>query len=478
MSEATKPEEKAQTPDRPREIQRGWLAAFVLLVALTVDFSTDTPYVPGLWLGPFYRLGPASQWTSALCAAVLCLLALLPILSPQSREEGPSRTSVAASVGLRLLPLPAMLFACLWSRPHLVPRLLVPWYGFMLAASCFFVLAAVRRSSPLRIAVAAALVGIGVRLVHFSRFSIDVGGDMLPLVRAALDSFLGGHSPYVHHRVPEILPLTYYPLTWLAYLPARLLHLDLRLTNLVAELAIPVAALHAGRHPAKPAAGTVETPVGAALLLWSFVFLLPSSVFFDRITTAPIAWALLAWTLAASARGSRWDWLWAGLLAAATPLGALPLLFLLLVWWQELSWRRAIGRAVLTAAVALVCIAPFYLWSPQGFLDGAVLWFNDLDRFPGSKWRAFQTWQRYVGFGGLFWRTGLQRWLLPIQWSLVLGLAVLYLRRRSGRWLLPAYLATAFIAFMAFNSVHWPYFYQPALWCGLVALAASAAAHD
>jgi hypothetical protein len=367
-----------------------------------------------------------------------------------------------------------MLFAFVWSRPHVGPSLAIPWNIFIVSASLFFVLSAVRGSSPIRIAAAAALVGIALRLIHFSRFSIDVGGDMLPLTRSALDSFLAGRSPYAYHHVPDLLPLTYYPLTWLAYLPAYLLHIDLRWTNLVAELAIPAAALYAGRRPREREAQAAGDSAGSALLLWSFVFLLPSSVFFDRITTAPVAWALLAWTLAVAVRGSRWDWLLAGLLAATTPLAALPALFLVLTWWRRLSWRQAMGRAAAAAAVALIFIVPFYLWSPRGFLDGAVLWFNDLDRFPGTKWNAYHTWQRYVGFGGLFWRAGLARWLAPIQWSLVAGLAALYLRRGSGRNLLPAYLASAFIAFMVFNSVHWPYFYQPALWCGLVALAVPA----
>ena len=462
------------TPERGSASRSMWLGAFVLLVSLPIDFSTDTPYVPGRWLGPFYRLGPATQWTSATCAAVLCLFALLPLIGTRQRDQAVSGPHGGVALALRLLPLPSMLFAFFWSRPHVGPRLAIPWNIFIAAAAAFFVLGAVRRSSPIRIAAVAALVGVALRLIHFSRFSIDVGGDMLPLTRSALDSFLAGRSPYNYHHVPDLLPLTYYPLTWLAYLPAYLLHIDLRWTNLVAELAIPAAVLHAGRRPREREAQAAGDSAGSALLLWSFVFLLPSSVFFDRITTAPVGWALLAWTLAVAIRGSRWDWLLAGLLAAATPLAALPALFLVLTWWRQHSRGQALGRAAAAAAVALAFLVPFYLWSPRGFLDGAVWWFNDLDRFPGTKWNAYHTWQRYVGFGGLFWRVGLARWLAPIQWSLVAGLAALYVRRGNGRNLLPAHLASAFIAFMVFNSVHWPYFYQPALWCGLLALAVAA----
>jgi len=320
-----------------------WLGAFVLLVSLTIDFSTDTPYVPGRWLGPFYRLGPATQWTSATCAAVLCLFALLPLIGTRQRDQAVSGPHGGVALALRLLPLPSMLFAFFWSRPHVGPRLAIPWNIFIAAAAAFFVLGAVRRSSPIRIAALAALVGIALRLIHFSRFSIDVGGDMLPLTRSALDSFLAGRSPYNYHHVPDLLPLTYYPLTWLAYLPAYLLHIDLRWTNLVAELAIPAAVLHAGRRPREREAQAAGDSAGSALLLWSFVFLLPSSVFFDRITTAPVGWALLAWTLAVAIRGSRWDWLLAGLLAAATPLAALPALFLVLTWWRQHSRGKPSG---------------------------------------------------------------------------------------------------------------------------------------
>jgi hypothetical protein len=455
--------------------QKG-LVLFILLVSLTIDFSTDTPYIPGKWLGPFYSLWPASQLTSAACAVFLSLLACLPIARVASALRPGASSSLqnaVVPVAVRILPLLAMLFVFFWSMPHVAPGLVIPWNILIFTASLSIVFLAVRRGPPVRIAAVAVVVGIAVRLVHFSRFPVDVGGDMLPLTRSALDSLWAGRSPYAYHKVPELLPLTYYPLTWLAYLPAYLAHIDLRWTNLAAELAVPAAVVYAGRGTPQARGGTFDAPSGTALLLWSFVFLLPSSVFFDRITTAPVAWALLAWTMAAAVRGARWDWLLAGLLAAATPLAALPAPFIALTWRRRLSWRRTLGRLALGVAVAAICIVPFYLWSPRGFIDGAVLWFNDLKRFPGTKWIAHQTWQRYVGFGGLFWRLGLQKWLAVIQWSLVFAMAALFLRRGSHRHLLPGHVASAFIAFMVFNSVHWPYFYQPALVCGLMALASA-----
>jgi hypothetical protein len=118
--------------------------------------------------------------------------------------------------------------------------------------------------------------------------------------------------------------------------------------------------------------------------------------------------------------------------------------------------------------VAGVILAPFVLWSPRGFIDGAVLWFNDLSRYPGVTWRAYQPWARYLGFGGLFWREGLERALAPIQWLLVGGVTVLFARRRARADLLACHVAAAFVAFMVFSSVNWPYFYQPAIYSALL----------
>ncbi len=445
------------------------LLLFVLLVSLVIDFSTDTPYRPGSWLGPFYGIGPANRLTSAACAAVLCLLALLPLLGIRRPAQG-SKPRALTSMAIRLLPVASMVFAFFWSRPHVPPSLATYWNVLVVAGPLVVAACAVRRSPPLHLAAAVALVGIAVRMVHFARFSIDVGGDMLPLTQSALDSFVRLQSPYGYHRVPDLLPLTYYPLTWLAYLPAYVAHIDLRWTNTFAELAIPAAVVYAGRRPGSEPSSAAGS-AGTALLLWSFVFLLPSSVYFDRITTAPVAWALLAWTLAVTARGSRFDWLFAGLLAAATPLAALLLPFCFVSWWRRFSSRQALLRLGGAAAVALIFIAPFYVWSPRDFLDGAVLWFNDLTRFPGTKWKLAQTWERYVGFGGLFWKAGWQRALALIQWSLIAGLVVLYRFRGAAGRALPAFVAVAFVAFMVFNSVHWPYFYQPALFSALVGAA-------
>jgi len=457
-----------------------WLFVLVVLASALVDFSTDTPYLPGSYIGPFYRLWPPSQTTSAVCAAVFCLLAVLALWAArrQRLSENPDVAGKVMAIVLRMLPLPAMVFAFAWIRPHVLGAMAWPFYALAVTATVVLAVGALRRWDATAIAGVVACAGVAIRLIYFSHFPIEVGADMLPLTRGALTNLMAGRTPYSIYYLPAPLPLTYYPLTWLAYLPPFLLHLDLRWTNLAAGLAIPAGLFFVGvrgAHRAQ-ATGSLAWPWDLraghpALLAWAFLFLLPSSIYFDRITTAPVMWSLLAWTLIATNLGLGCDWLLVGLLGAATPLAAVLAPFVLLAWLHAHGRRGAVIRSAKALGVAAAIIGPFLLWSPRGFIDGAVLWFNDLARFPGTKWAAFGTWQRYVGFGGLFWRAGRQRLLAPIQWTLVGAIAALYWRRRSDKHRLAAHAAAAFAVFMTFNSVHWPYFLQPVTVCGLVALA-------
>ena len=457
-----------------------WLFAIVVLASALVDFSTDTPYLPGSYIGPFYRVWPPSQTGSTVCAAVFCVLALLSLRAARRQRlvGSPAFTGRWTAILLRLLPLPAMVFAFAWVRPCVQGSM--AWAFPVLAVTATLVLAvgALRSWNAAAIAGVAACAGIALRLIYFSHYAIEVGADMLPLTRGALANLMAGRTPYTTYHLPAPLPLTYYPFTWLAYLPPFLLHLDLRWTNLAAGLAIPAGLFYVGIRGARRAQAPGQTawPWGVraghpALLAWAFLFLLPSSIYFDRITTAPVMWALLAWALIATGLGLGCDWLLVGLLGAATPLAAVLAPFVLLAWRHAHGGRGTLIRSAKALLVAALFIVPFLLWSPRGFIDGAVLWFNDLSRFPGTKWAAFGTWQRYAGFGGLFWRAGRQRMLAPIQWTLVVAIAAVYWRRRSDKSRLAAHATAAFAVFMTFNSVHWPYFYQPMIACGLVALA-------
>ncbi len=457
------------TTDRSREAAASAFA-FVIGASSVIDVANDTPWRTNRWIGPFFQLTPATQLTSATCAALLTLLALFLLVG--RLWTSPARTDVWARF-LALMPGVSMVYAFVWARVFVRSPFVIPWDAMVVAVPALVCFAAFERWPRRCVAGLVLLVGIVVRLIVFARFPVDEGADMLPLTRAALGNLVKGVSPYTYYNLPDPLPLTYFPFTWLAYLPCFLARADLRWTNLVAELAIVSAIVWTARHARESGDPASGDAADRSLLAWGFVFLLPSSIHFDRITTAPIAWALITWCVALLARRSRHDWILLGATAAATPLAAVLIPFVCVVWWQRHSLRGMLRRGLWAALLTAFVLAPFVLWSPRGFLDGAILWFNDLSRYPGVSWREYQPWERYAGFGGLFWGHGLERALAPVQWLLVMGIAVLFAKTGGRR--LAAHVAAAFLAFMLFNSVNWPYFYQPAIFVGLLAIASAPA---
>jgi hypothetical protein len=454
------------------------LLVFSVLAPIVLDVATDTPSTRGHWLGPFLRLTPATQTTSAICAALLVLLTA-GMLFGKSDRLAAWLTHTPRFRWPWLLPVAPMMLSFFWTRPLVPANAALSWDAVVVIAPLLIVAVLAARWDPICVVFVVAAVGVALRWVHFSAFSIDEGADMLPLTRSGVASFVAGQNPYRYYDLPEPVPLTYYPITWLAYVPAYVGHVDLRWTNLVAEAAILGALIHAshasGSHGVRLWRDPSATPSESArarlgLLAWAIQFMLPSSVYFDRITTAPVAWALIAWCLVVVVRAPAYSWALLALTAAATPLAAIMAPAVFVMWWRRRSPREAVLAAGKAALLTAAVLAPFVVWSPRGFLDGAVLWFNDLSRYPGVTWRAYRPWARYVGFGGIFWSAGLERALAPIQWCLVAWVTALFARRAPSAGAFASHAAAAFVAFMSFNSVHWPYFFEPAVCAALVGL--------
>lgn len=336
------------------------------------------------------------------------------------------------------------------------------------------------------IALTALVLGTLVRLIHMRHIAIaPVNGDMLPLVQGALDNLLAGRSPYMTYRMPWDVPLTYLPVTWLSYLPTYLLRLDLRWTNIAAEIVIGLALLWLS---ARRGAGPQTGPHGAStrqhddptLVLWAWLYLQPSVIHWDIGNSAPITWALLAMTLALVLAGSdRGGAVALGLTAAGTPLAAVFGPFIGLYWLRQRGLAATLRLVLLSAIVAAILVVPFLLWAPGDFINGTYRWFNTLEGWPRQKWLETDPhiWEVITGFSGEFWSRGREGWLKPIQAVIVLGVAGLYWLRGARADLLGRYAAAAYLGFMLFNPVLWPYLYNPALIVALVGLGGPATAY-
>jgi len=465
----------------PRFGVRASVYALAIVQAVILDL-TGALHVYGL-------SALASQRLATGAAALLVVVAAgwLVVAAPASgggaaTDEEQSATDHPSPVLRRVLTL-LMLLAWLATARNFV-GFLSP--GFTLLRALAFgggalalLWALFRPPAAGWLAVGAALLGGAVRLASLAAVPIEPSrGDMLPLVQGALDNFLAGQSPYATYHMPWDLPLTYLPATWLAYLPLYVLGLDIRLVNLLAELAVGAAIfwLATTRRPrlgGRRAALVAVWRHEQSLLLWAWIFLQPTSLNWSLVTTAPVLWALLAVTLALLiAECGRRAALFLGLCAAASPLTAVVAPFVLLRWLRSSGLRRTAFYVGIAGLVAATFILPFLLWSPQQFTLGAWRWFNDNDLFPRLRWEMDNTWARIVGFSGMFWRHKLESVLKPLQGGILAGLVALYWRWGATSRRIAPFGVAALLLFTVFNPILWPYLYYPALISALMAAAA------
>jgi hypothetical protein len=402
-----------------------------------------------------------------VAAAALAALGLVWLLGGALFNSGEPLRSLA------LLPVAGLVPAMIDVATFVPPdggwsplRLAILWGGGLT------LLATIRLGAAAVVAVA-LLLGTAIRMIHLRHIPITPpNGDMLPLVQGALDNLLAGRSPYTTYQMPWDVPLTYLPITWLSYLPAYLLRLDLRWTNIAAEIVILLALAWLS---AQRGGWRATLRNGWLLTLWAWLFLQPSVIHWDAGNTAPITWALLAVTFALVLAGrDRTGALALGLTAAASPLITVFAPFVGLYWLRA---RGIVATARLVAGsmiVAAVFVLPFVLWAPGDFINGTYRWFNTLDGWPLQKWRETDppVWGIITGFSGEFWQRGTQAWLKPIQALIVGGVLGLYWWRGAPREQLAPHAAVAYLGFMLFNPVLWPYLYNPAIVVGLVGLAA------
>lgn len=441
------------------------------------------------------RLAAAAALVLIGIAAGWVVLALLPPARPQNSNPlahvhgFPLRLLQAvlsrSQIAITLLMLAAWLAT--WhdferfllaaeSAPGLPVRLLFGGGAVALAV------AVVRPPDPGWLLGGVIIGGSIVRLLGYASVPIDpTRADMLPLVQGALDNFLSGHAPYTFYHMPWELPLTYLPVTWLAYLPPHILGLDLRWTNLAAELVVGGALVWLAMVENQLSdRGRGGWRGNAGLLLWGWVFLQPTVQHWSQVTTTPVLWALLC-LLLVLVRRRKYDTLAAGVLGlgiAASPMVAVVAPFVALVWLRARGWKGAAVLVGIAAGIAGAIILPFVLWSPQQFFLGCWQWFNDNTMFPLLKWEMEKTWAFMVGMSGLFWRFDLVALLKPIQATLIaMLLGVFWWGNRDGRelapvvaWQLAPMLAAAFLLFLVFNPVLWPYLYNTALVAALVAV--------
>ena len=285
---------------------------------------------------------------------------------------------------------------------------------------------------------------------------------MQPLVLLALDKFTHFESPYRLYSMPWELPLTYLPITWLAYLPAFAAKSDIRLTNLIADLCIG-ATLYFLPDPQKQRK--------SLMLWWAFIFFIPIFSEYAQNATSQIFWLLLAFVLLALAhRHNGWAAIFLGLGLAASPFVAIATIFIGLYWLKHYKWQQVAAWGSMICIITLGIVLPFIIVSPNEFFFGVFQWFNDTTLYSQQVWRV-----GYLGtqpsISVIFWNLNLQNWLKIVQIGLLSALSLIYWRQGATLKALPTFITAAFLLFVAFNTVVWTYYYFVAFVTGLFALA-------
>jgi hypothetical protein len=184
-------------------------------------------------------------------------------------------------------------------------------------------------------------------------------GDMLPVIDVALDAMLNGEPPY--RIYPPALP--YLPGTFLSYLPAGLLGIDLRWSNAVVDLITIVVLMFPARHR-PPTLSTLALPVA---------MLMPSWVIYGVDTTMPpsVLMATLV-GLALVKAGPRTQSLLLGFAVATNQTFVVLAVCVGAYWIRRYGLTRAARLALLSLVPFLVLVVPFILWDPTRFFDATI----------------------------------------------------------------------------------------------------------
>lgn len=428
----------------------GWrFALLVLWIQLGSAIANGTSWGMGVLLA-----------TAALPLAVMFLPAGLP---GGARDRGQPRVApepAAQPLARRMwaLLLLGHHLACVIPCVRMVDKLPIAQVAVLVLGGLALAAAVVRPPSVRTLVLLAVLVGSLLRITTMPALKIDPrDGDQLPLVLRAIENLLAGRSPYALFYFPWPLPLVYLPVTWLVYLPTYLVHLDIRLTNLVLELLVGAALLWSPRSAGRP--GLRWGGGELAALLWSVCFLNPWTLQWSLHNTHPVFWAVLAWLLA-SLRAQRLGWTvaFAGLSLAASPLGVIVAAFGFAHWLRSralLPAGLAMGAAGLLGATWML---PFWLWDPQGFLFGVLRWHNDSHRHIYELVKLEYT-HPEMTFAVLFWKLGQLDALKLVQAVLVAALLGFYLWRRAPRHELPHFVTAALVLFFVFNPMIHSHYY-------------------
>lgn len=307
-----------------------------------------------------------------------------------------------------------------------------------------------------------SLFGIYLRILIIKTIPINAEiADMLPLIEKAGLTFMNGQNPYQIYFLPHKLPLTFWPLLWLSFLPAISLNLDLRWIGLILWVIISFILILYSIKITK----IQSSPIILFFCAINILLLQISSEFiaFHAYGHTYIIWLLLL-LVGISVNEKKWlaSAILLGLLISSrqTAFIFLPILFAL--WYHQLGLKKAFYFAFVSFAFFFVISLPFFLSAPKDFLITPIQHYKDLGEYYvslGKTGKVFDT----IGFSYLiqkyFWGNILSVFSVLIAFVISI-LSFIYLRSTEK---FPLFMALTIVGFTFFTPIPWKYEYFPAL---------------
>lgn len=382
-------ESECTSDAQPRTSWLGWYRS-ALVVALFLVFSLQklVQVRQVLRLPHVFEVensGATKQWIGS-CVSLLLLALLLEFATARvarwvvclrpfrkGRDATPAPCSATCHRGVYYFLAGLFLFADLQGQfiagyiaapPSPGTAVALAW----LAAWSGFALISLRRPPRWSVDLCGFLVLILVSRLHaYSCLPMSkISGDMLSTISRTLDLLIQGKFPYIDVPPPA---MPYWPITFLQYAPCRLFGWDLRVANLVAELATVMVAF---RFFPKDCLRNSDAVTARLALPTAMLF--PSWTFYSAETQYPVS-VLLAILFCRSVscfQGRSQALALGAAVAANQTFGALGL-FLFPFWGRWFGPMKAFRLTAKALILCLLIISPFLLWNAPEFFRVSLL---------------------------------------------------------------------------------------------------------
>jgi len=304
------------------------------------------------------------------------------------------------------------------------------------------------------------VAGTALRIIGIMQWEIDPAHrDMIPLIHYANLSFLHGNNPYRLYWCGHDLPLTYFPVLWLSYLPAVIADIPPRTISVLLSIASTIVIyLWKGKN---------EKLLDLVLYFCAIWFFQMEGMWVAMFAESPPFWLLTFLFLLAFRHGKKfYSALLLGLMLASRHFSLLifPYALLYLLYEKKDGKNfdlKNIFYPLMAVTLAAVIILPFLVKNATGFWYGTLHWLGNF----GTTHKNW--WEHEVSLAPVFYSRGKEKILPLIQAGGFISIFILFFllwknQKFNTQFLITKhwiFLTMSYFFFLLFNTLVWRHLY-------------------